>query len=221
MSINRMSPMSWPARSAPPITSSAPCWAASAGPRCPMPGGCDLAVRAHRPAPQGLCRHGRGGFRWKTAMIYADAPTGCLGGAQIYLDMVSVGATMNIMLAAVMAEGLTIIENAAKEPHIVDLANFLNSMGADITGRRHRRHQDPRRGAAARRHLLHHPRPDRGGHLYGCRRGHRRRRPHQKRHPQASGLHHRQAGGDGGARLRSIDDSIRVRRTGQPQPAPM
>ena len=52
----------------------------------------------------------------------------------VYLDVVSVGATMNIMMAAALADGVTIIENAAKEPHIVDLANFLNSMGADIKG---------------------------------------------------------------------------------------
>ena len=57
-----------------------------------------------------------------------------LRGAEIYLDVVSVGATMNIMMAAALAEGTTTIENAAKEPHIVDLANFLNSMGADIKG---------------------------------------------------------------------------------------
>lgn len=57
-----------------------------------------------------------------------------LTGSQVYFDMVTVGATINVMLAAVKAEGLTIIENAAKEPHIVDLANFLNSMGADIMG---------------------------------------------------------------------------------------
>ena len=55
-----------------------------------------------------------------------------LVGNSIYLDMVSVGATVNIMLAAVKARGITVIENAAKEPHIVDLANFLNSMGADV-----------------------------------------------------------------------------------------
>ena len=61
-------------------------------------------------------------------------PGNRLVGTHIYLDVVSVGATMNIMLAACKAEGLTIIENAAKEPHIVDLANFLNSMGADIRG---------------------------------------------------------------------------------------
>lgn len=55
-----------------------------------------------------------------------------LSGTSIYLDIVSVGATINIMLSAVLAEGTTMIENAAKEPHIVDLANFLNTMGADI-----------------------------------------------------------------------------------------
>ena len=57
-----------------------------------------------------------------------------LHGANIYLDVVTVGATMNIILAAVKARGLTVIENAAREPHIVDLANFLNTMGADIRG---------------------------------------------------------------------------------------
>ncbi|QUH19274.1 UDP-N-acetylglucosamine 1-carboxyvinyltransferase [Alkaliphilus sp. B6464] len=57
-----------------------------------------------------------------------------LVGAEIYLDVVSVGATINIMLAAVMAEGTTVIDNAAKEPHIVDMANFLNCMGADVKG---------------------------------------------------------------------------------------
>ena len=59
---------------------------------------------------------------------------GSLLGNSVYLDVVSVGATVNIMLAAVKARGTTIIENAAKEPHIVDLANFLNSMGADVRG---------------------------------------------------------------------------------------
>ena len=54
-----------------------------------------------------------------------------LRGNHVYMDVVSVGATMNVMMAAVMAEGQTVIENAAKEPHVVDLANFLNSMGAE------------------------------------------------------------------------------------------
>ena len=65
-------------------------------------------------------------------VVYAEAQE--LKGASIYLDVVSVGATMNVMLAAVLAEGMTVIENCAKEPHIVDLANFLNSMGADVRG---------------------------------------------------------------------------------------
>ena len=57
-----------------------------------------------------------------------------LFGAHIYLDVVSVGATINIMLTAVKARGVTVIENAAREPHVVDLANFLNTMGADVRG---------------------------------------------------------------------------------------
>ena len=66
--------------------------------------------------------------------VCADAPKGGLRGGHIYLDIVSVGATMNILLAAVLCSGMTIIENCAKEPHIVDLANFLNAMGAQISG---------------------------------------------------------------------------------------
>ena len=64
--------------------------------------------------------------------IYAEAKK--LTGNSIYLDIASVGATINIMLASVLAEGTTVIDNAAKEPHIVDVANFLNTMGADIRG---------------------------------------------------------------------------------------
>lgn len=65
-------------------------------------------------------------------LISAQAET--LRGSHIYLDKVSVGATINIMMAAAMAEGKTVIENAAKEPHVVDVANFLNCMGANIRG---------------------------------------------------------------------------------------
>ena len=65
--------------------------------------------------------------------VYAEAPNGLCANS-IYFDIVSVGATVNIMLAATLAEGQTIIENAAREPHIVDLANFLNTCGADIKG---------------------------------------------------------------------------------------
>ena len=99
-----------------------------------MPGGCNFG--GTRPIDQhvkgfmllGSTVSVEGGF------IHASAESGRLKGANIYLDVVSVGATMNIMMAAVMAEGTTIIENSAKEPHIVDLANFLNSMGANIRG---------------------------------------------------------------------------------------
>ena len=66
--------------------------------------------------------------------VICDAPEGGLQGGHVYLDIVSVGATMNILLAATLANGTTIIENCAKEPHIVDLANFLNAMGARISG---------------------------------------------------------------------------------------
>lgn len=66
--------------------------------------------------------------------ICAAAEGGRMRGANIYLDVVSVGATMNIMIGAVLANGTTVIENAAKEPHIVDLANFLNAMGAKVSG---------------------------------------------------------------------------------------
>ena len=98
-----------------------------------MPGGCNFGVRPIDQHIKGFTAMGaevsvEGGF------IHATAKGKRLKGANIYLDVVSVGATMNIMMAAVLADGTTTIENAAKEPHIVDLANFLNSMGANIKG---------------------------------------------------------------------------------------
>lgn len=96
-----------------------------------MPGGCDFGVR---PVDQ----HIRG-FEALNAKVEIDdgmlhVYSDNLIGNQVYFDKVSVGATMNVMLAAVRATGVTIMENVAKEPHIVDLANFLNSMGANIMG---------------------------------------------------------------------------------------
>lgn len=96
-----------------------------------MPGGCYLGARP-------IDQHEKG-FRALGAKLnldygMIDVQADELKGASIYLDVVSVGATINVMLAAVGATGLTIIENAAKEPHIVDVANFLNAMGADIKG---------------------------------------------------------------------------------------
>ncbi|NCC68717.1 MAG: UDP-N-acetylglucosamine 1-carboxyvinyltransferase [Clostridia bacterium] len=98
-----------------------------------MPGGCNFGVRPIDQHIKGMKALGAtadisGGF------VYAEAPEDGLKGAKIYLDKVSVGATMNTMIAACCAKGKTTIENAAREPHIVDLANFLNSMGADVRG---------------------------------------------------------------------------------------
>ncbi len=98
-----------------------------------MPGGCNFG--GTRPIDQ----HVKGFAAMGAAVqegdyICARAEGGRMKGANIYLDVVSVGATMNIMMAAALADGATVIENAAKEPHIVDLANFLNSMGADVKG---------------------------------------------------------------------------------------
>ena len=98
-----------------------------------LPGGCNFGVR---PIDQHLKGFEAMGAETKLvdgAIIEANTDS-TLHGEHIYLDVVSVGATMNIMLAASKAEGMTIIENAAREPHIFDLANFLNSMGADVRG---------------------------------------------------------------------------------------
>lgn len=99
-----------------------------------MPGGCNFGgIRPIDQHIKGFEALGAKVSIREGGYIHADAPEG-LVGAHIYFDVVSVGATINIMLAAVLAKGLTIIENAAKEPHIVDLANFLNAMGADVKG---------------------------------------------------------------------------------------
>ena len=96
-----------------------------------LPGGCNIGSRPIDQHLKGFRALGaeveiRGG------MVVADAKH--LRGAHLYMDVVSVGATINIMMAAALAEGRTVIENAAKEPHVVDVANLLNSMGADIKG---------------------------------------------------------------------------------------
>lgn len=96
-----------------------------------MPGGCDFGVRPIDQHLKGFAALGAS-YKLDGGMVNVSAEQ--LKGSHIYLDVVSVGATVNIILAAVRAKGMTVIENAAKEPHIVDLANFLNSMGADIRG---------------------------------------------------------------------------------------
>lgn len=99
--------------------------------RVAMPGGCDFGVR-----PIDLHLKGFVALGAEYAVEYGlvDIKAEKLCGAGIYMDKVSVGATINVMMAACLASGQTVIENAAKEPHIVDVANFLNSMGANIKG---------------------------------------------------------------------------------------
>ena len=94
-----------------------------------LPGGCDIGCRAIDQHIKGFRALGAD-VKIEHGLIKTQAEH--LRGSHIYMDVVSVGATINIMMAAVMAEGTTIIENSAKEPHVVDLANFLNSMGANI-----------------------------------------------------------------------------------------
>ena len=99
--------------------------------RVAPPGGCDFGVR---PIDQHIKGFEALGAKVIIENGMVDARASTLRGCSVYLDVVSVGATINIMIAAVKARGLTVIENAAREPHIVDLANFLNSMGANIMG---------------------------------------------------------------------------------------
>lgn len=98
----------------------------------PLPGGCDIGPR---PVDQHIkaMRAMGAEIEERFGVIHASAPEGMLGG-DVYFDMVTVGGTINAMLAACRARGNTVIHNAAKEPHVVDLANFLNSMGARIKG---------------------------------------------------------------------------------------
>ena len=96
-----------------------------------LPGGCYFGVR---PIDQHIKGFEALGAKVDIENALVNVQCDELYGSSIYLDVVSVGATINVMLAAVKAKGLTVIENAAREPHIVDLANFLNSMGANISG---------------------------------------------------------------------------------------
>ena len=96
-----------------------------------LPGGCNLGAR---PIDQHIKGFEALGASVTVAQGKISAKANCLIGTSIYLDTVSVGATINVMLASVLANGTTTIDNAAKEPHVVDVANFLNTMGADIHG---------------------------------------------------------------------------------------
>ena len=96
-----------------------------------LPGGCNLGAR---PIDQHIKGFEALGAKVDICEGKINATANKLIGTSIYLDKVSVGATINVMLASVLAEGTTIIENVAKEPHVVDVANFLNAMGADVRG---------------------------------------------------------------------------------------
>ncbi|MBQ8397666.1 MAG: UDP-N-acetylglucosamine 1-carboxyvinyltransferase [Clostridia bacterium] len=100
--------------------------------RVGWPGGCDFGVRPIDQHIKGFEALGAE-VDIENGYIVANAPDGLRGG-QVYFDCVTVGATVNVMIAAVLAKGNTVIDNAAREPHIVDLANFLNTCGAKITG---------------------------------------------------------------------------------------
>ena len=97
-----------------------------------LPGGCNIGLRPIDQHIKGFRALGAD-VRIEHGLIIAEAEQRLRGG-HIYMDVVTVGATIDVMLAASMADGLTIIENAAKEPHVVDVANFLNSMGASVKG---------------------------------------------------------------------------------------
>lgn len=99
--------------------------------KVPMPGGCDLG---DRPIDQHLKAFRALGVLDQIDHGVVELSAETMIGSQVYFDFITVGGTINAMFAACKADGLTIIENAAKEPHIVDVANFLNSMGADIMG---------------------------------------------------------------------------------------
>ena len=101
--------------------------------RVALPGGCNFGARPIDQHIKGFEALGAE-VELRNGYVCASAPENGLTGGRINLDVVSVGATMNIMIGAALANGTTIIENAAKEPHIVDLANFLNAMGARISG---------------------------------------------------------------------------------------
>ena len=125
-----------------------------------MPGGCNLG---DRPIDQHLKCFSALGAEYEIDGGMVNLRADKLVGTQIFFDKNTVGATINAIMASVKADGLTIIENAAKEPHVVDLANCLNSMGADILGAG----TDVIKIRGVKHHLQRYPRPDRGGYVHG------------------------------------------------------
>ncbi len=150
----------------------------------PLPGGCNIGSRPIDLHLKGFKALGAR-VSIRNGAICAEAEK--LRGSHIYLDTVSVGATINIMMAASMADGYTIIENCAREPHVVDVANFLNSMGANIKG-------------AGTDVIFHYSGSNRGRHLYVCRCCYQGRCDGEACDTEASGGNYSQTAGD---RMRS------------------
>ena len=157
-----------------------------------LPGGCAIGARPVNIHVAGLQAMGA---EVHIENGYIKARAGRLKGARIVLETVTVTGTENLMMAAALAEGRTILENAAREPEIVDLALFLNAMGARIAGARHRHDRDRRRRVAARDRLRRAARPHRGGHLPRGRRDHRRAGARPRRPGRAPRRRARQARG--------------------------
>lgn len=131
-----------------------------------LPGGCNLGAR---PIDQHIKGFEALGATITVAQGKITASADKLIGSSIFLDTVSVGATINIMLASVLASGTTIIDNAAKEPHVVDVANFLNTIGADIRGARNRYYKNYRSTKIKwKLYIFDCSRPNRSRNFYGC-----------------------------------------------------
>ena len=155
-----------------------------------LPGGCNIGSR---PIDQHLK-----GFRALGADVDIEhgkvvAEAEKLVGRHVYFDVVTVGATINVMMAATMAEGITIMENVAKEPHVVDVANFLNSMRGQYKRRGYGCDQDPGRTQTARHRILCYSGPDRGRYVYVRCGSYKRRCNGTECHSEASGGDDRKA----------------------------
>ncbi len=174
------------------------------------PGGDDIGMRRVEQHLEGLRLMGAE-VEERADMYAARAPR--LRGARIDLDIPTVTGTENLIMAAVLAEGITVIANAAREPHVFDLVRCLVGMGAHIAGAGSEliviegQTRSPPRNHPQRHHRLH-----RGGHVHGGRCGHRRRRRRRPHAPQRRALAHQQAAQRGRRRRRGSQPGARARR---------
>lgn len=134
-----------------------------------FPGGCEIGLRPIDLHLSGLRQLGVD-VREEGGLIRCDGRH--MRAGTVHFDYPSVGATENVMMAAALLKGRTVLSNVAREPEITDLQNFLNAMGARISGRGHAYRDRRRRGPASGRKLLPHAGPHRGRYLAGCGGGH-------------------------------------------------